>query len=72
MGLLERATQKSKLADSEQAQSRLRDRLSEQGLSTPLYVLGANVDSLSWMHLLNVQAVSMTIRRCLHMLRASP
>ena len=57
MGLLERVTQKSKQADSEQAQSRLRDRLSEQGLRTPLYVLGANVDSLPWMHLLNVLAV---------------
>ena len=57
MGLLDRAAQKTQRADSEQAQLRLAARLGDSGLNTPLYILGANVDSLRWIHLLNVQAV---------------
>lgn len=57
MGLLDRAAQKTQRADSEQAQLRLTAQLGDRGLHTPLYVLGVNVDSLRWIHLLNVQAV---------------
>ena len=57
MSLVKRATQKSKKPESQEAQARLRQRMSEHGLNTPLYVLGANVDSLPWLSLLNIQAV---------------
>ena len=57
MSLIKHATEKSKQFESQQAQTVLRQRMSSQGLKTPVYVLGANIDSLPWLPLLNVEAI---------------
>ena len=57
MGLIEKAQEKCVREDSEHAQRKLAEALSANGLDTPIYIFGANVDSAEWINRLNVAAV---------------